>query len=52
MLVSERASEQQHRGMRADWSGRGTVIANGHYSDPFIPYVQGLWNYKGKVTHS
>ena len=27
------------------------VVANGHYSDPFIPYVQGLWNYKGKVTH-
>lgn len=32
--------------------GTLTVIANGHYSDPFIPYVQGLWNYKGKITHS
>ncbi|CED83170.1 fad nad-binding domain-containing protein [Phaffia rhodozyma] len=28
------------------------VIANGHYNQPFIPYIPGLWNFKGKIAHS
>lgn len=28
------------------------VVANGSDSRPFIPYVDGLWNWKGEILHS
>lgn len=28
------------------------VVANGSDSRPFIPYTDGLWDWKGKVLHS
>lgn len=28
------------------------AIANGHYSEPSIPYVPGLKDWKGKLSHS
>ncbi|GAA5852750.1 hypothetical protein JCM8547_002615 [Rhodosporidiobolus lusitaniae] len=28
------------------------VVANGSDSRPFIPYVEGLWHYKGEIMHS
>lgn len=28
------------------------MVCNGHYSDPFIPYIKGRENFKGKQWHS
>jgi Flavin-binding monooxygenase-like len=28
------------------------VVANGSDSRPFIPYIDGLWDWKGEVLHS
>ncbi len=27
-------------------------MSNGHYAEPFIPYVPGLWSFPGQVIHS
>jgi len=28
------------------------VLSNGHYSEPYVPYVPGLWSFPGTVVHS
>lgn len=28
------------------------MICNGHYAEPYIPYLPGLWTFPGQVIHS